>query len=79
MCAGSVYWSGCGHVVYALPEEALREIAGEPTFSLPCREVFARGSLPVKVEGPFIVEEARAVHDGFWDAHVNGPRRGREA
>lgn len=75
MCAGSIYWSGCNHVVYALSEEALREIAGEPTFALPCREVFARGSLPVKVEGPFIVDEARAVHDGFWDAHVNGPRR----
>jgi tRNA(Arg) A34 adenosine deaminase TadA len=75
MCAGSIYWSGIGHVVYALPETELLKIAGPPTFSLPCREVFVRGSLPVKVEGPFLVEEAKKVHEGFWDgkAHVNGP------
>ncbi len=78
MCSGAVYWSGCGAVVYALPEEELKKIAGEPTFTLPCREVFARGSLKVRVEGPFLVEEAKAVHDGFWEGHVNGPRRGEE-
>lgn len=75
MCAGSIYWSGIGHVVYALPETELLKIAGPPTFSLPCRAVFVRGSLPVRVEGPFLVEEAKKVHEGFWDgrAHVNGP------
>jgi hypothetical protein len=78
MCAGAIYWSGCGHVVYALPEDALRALAGEPTFSLPCREVFARGSLQVVVEGPFLVEDAKKVHAGFWTEHVNGPRRGEE-
>lgn len=79
MCAGAIYWSGCGHVVYALPEVELKKLAGEPTFSLPCEEVFARGSLPVRVEGPFLVEEAKRVHDGFWETHVNGPRRGGDA
>lgn len=78
MCAGAIYWSGCGHVVYALPEAELRKLAGEPTFSLPCEQVFASGSLGVEVEGPFFVDEARAVHEGFWDGHVNGPRRGQE-
>ena len=73
--AGAIYWSGIGHVVYALPEKELREIAGPPTLALPCREVLAHGTLPVLVEGPFLLEEARRVHEGFWTAHVNGPRR----
>lgn len=47
------------------------------TFSLPCREVFSAGSLPVEVEGPFLVEEAKVPHVGYWTggdaAHTNGP------
>jgi len=34
--------------------------------ALPCREVFGRGQRPMVVEGPALVEEARAVHEGFW-------------
>ena len=45
MCAGAVYWTGVGRVVYALSEHALLGLTGDhpenPTFSLPCREVFA--------------------------------------
>ncbi|WAH61442.1 nucleoside deaminase [Pseudomonas silvicola] len=45
MCAGAVYWTGIGRVVYALSEHALLGLTGDhpenPTFSLPCREVFA--------------------------------------
>ena len=72
MCSGAIYWAGIGRVVYALPEEALAALVpaqdGAPTMDLPCREVFARGGTPVIVAGPALVEEASAVHAGFWDA-----------
>jgi tRNA(Arg) A34 adenosine deaminase TadA len=71
MCAGAIYWGGVGRVVYALSEAKLYEIIGgdpqNPTLSMPCREVFARGQRAVQVEGPFDIPEARKVHLGFWD------------
>jgi tRNA(Arg) A34 adenosine deaminase TadA len=73
MCSGAIYWSGIRRVVYAFPEDQLRAITGSNpenlTLNLPCREVFARGQRTVEVSGPHQVDEARAVHDGFWDAH----------
>jgi tRNA(Arg) A34 adenosine deaminase TadA len=70
MCAGAIYWTGIGRVVYALSEKGLYELTGShkenPTLDLPCREVFARGQRPTKVEGPFIESEAAEVHKGFW-------------
>ena len=40
-----------------------------PTFDLPCRDVFARGQKDITVEGPFpeVEEEAAEVHKGYWD------------
>ena len=76
MCAGAIYWSGIPRVVYALSESELKKIAGGATFDIPCREVFARGSLEVEVEGPFKVKGMREVHKGFWtqeEGHFNGP------
>jgi tRNA(Arg) A34 adenosine deaminase TadA len=71
MCAGAIYWSGIPRVVYALSEDALRAMVptqdGEPTLALPCREVFARGGRTVDVAGPALLDEAAAVHEGFWD------------
>ncbi len=70
MCAGAIYWAGIGRVVFALGEDELRRITGSnpanPTLALPSREVFARGQRSVLVEGPALLDEARAVHDGFW-------------
>ncbi len=70
MCAGAIYWAGIGRVVYGLAETDLSDIVGSdpenPTLALSCREVFARGQRPTVVVGPFLVDEARAVHDGFW-------------
>jgi hypothetical protein len=81
MCAGAIYWVGIPRVVYALSEKELKKIAGGATFDLPCREVFERGALEVKVEGPFEVEGMREVHRGFWtqeEGHVNGPEPERK-
>lgn len=70
MCAGAVYWCNIGRVVYALSEERLLQLTGDhpenPTFALPCREVFARGQRPTEVTGPVLEEEAAQVHVGFW-------------
>ena len=70
MCAGAIYWSGIGRVVYALSEAELKTLTGDdpenPTLDLPCREVFARGQRPVAVEGPFSLASARRIHEGFW-------------
>ncbi|MGX5217485.1 MULTISPECIES: nucleoside deaminase [Pseudomonas] len=70
MCSGAIYWTGIGRVVYALSEHALLSLTGDhpenPTFSLPCREVFARGQRQVEVLGPMLEEEAAKPHQGFW-------------
>ena len=70
MCAGAIYWCGIGRVVYALSEHKLLGLTGDhpenPTFALPCREVFARGHRPVEVAGPYLEDEAAVPHHGFW-------------
>ncbi|NWL13958.1 nucleoside deaminase [Paenarthrobacter nitroguajacolicus] len=70
MCAGAVYWTGIGRVVYGLSEESLLGITGDnpenPTLSLPCREVFSRGQLQISVVGPLLEDEAAAPHRDFW-------------
>ncbi|GAA4484892.1 nucleoside deaminase [Gluconacetobacter asukensis] len=70
MCAGAVYWTNIRRVVYGLSEHALLGLTGahpeNPTFSLPCREVFARGQHMVTVLGPLLEDEAAGPHLGFW-------------
>jgi tRNA(Arg) A34 adenosine deaminase TadA len=70
MCAGAIYWSGIGRVVYALSEVRLLDLTGShpenPTLRLPCREVFARGQRAIDVVGPLLEDEAAAAHAGFW-------------
>ena len=70
MCAGAIYWSGIGRVVYGLSEQRLLALTGShpenPTLRLPCREVFARGQRAIEVVGPFLEDEAAAAHAGFW-------------
>ncbi|MGC2399211.1 MAG: nucleoside deaminase [Acidobacteriaceae bacterium] len=72
MCAGAIYWTGVGRVVFALPETGLLRYTGSheqnPTLDLPCREVFARGQKKISVLGPLLEEEAGRVHEGFWSA-----------
>lgn len=73
MCAGTIYWSGIGQVVYGAEESALLALTGNhpenPTLALPCREVFARGQRAVHVEGPVAGIQAAMLetHCGFWE------------
>ena len=72
MCAGTVYWANIGRVLYGAEESALLALTGDhpenPTLSLPCREVFARGQRHVEVIGPVpgLAREMVATHEGFW-------------
>jgi tRNA(Arg) A34 adenosine deaminase TadA len=65
MCAGTIYWAGIRTVVYGLSSQELAVIAA-PDFLVPCRELFARAIDAVEVTGPLLLNEARAVHEGFW-------------
>jgi len=65
MCAGAIYWSGIGTVVYACSEQRLAHYAGVE-FDIPCREIFARGAHQVQVVGPVLESEAEQVHAAYW-------------
>jgi tRNA(Arg) A34 adenosine deaminase TadA len=70
MCAGAIYWSGIGRVVYGQTEHGLRSLTGDNpenlTMDLPCREIFARGQRRISVIGPLLEEEAAALQKDFW-------------
>ena len=74
MCAGTVYWANIGRVVYGAQEAALLALTGDhpenPTLSLPCRDVFARGQKPIEVIGPVdeVASEMVDTHRGFWES-----------
>ncbi len=65
MCAGAIYWSGIGAVVYACSAPRLAQYAGVG-LELRCAEVFARGTRSVQVIGPALEDEAAAVHAAYW-------------
>jgi tRNA(Arg) A34 adenosine deaminase TadA len=69
MCVGKMYWAGLRTIVYALPAEELATLAGG-NFLVPCRDLFARAKDAVTVVGPLLVDEARAVHEGYWNQHT---------
>jgi tRNA(Arg) A34 adenosine deaminase TadA len=70
MCAGAIYWTGIGRVVFGLGERRLKTLTGNhpenPTLDLPCRTVFAAGQRRVEVVGPLLEEEAAALHNRAW-------------
>ena len=69
MCVGKMYWAGLRTIVYALPAEELARLAGG-SLLVPCRDLFARAKDAVTVVGPLLVDEARAVHEGYWNRHT---------
>lgn len=65
MCAGTIYWSGVGRVVFGVAGPRMRELSPQlrdsPALRLSCREVLAAGSRPTEVVGPILGEEAERV------------------
>jgi tRNA(Arg) A34 adenosine deaminase TadA len=70
MCAGAIFWSGIGRVVFGLSTARLLEIMGrgqgEGRLTVPCRGVFACGRPLVEVVGPVFHAEAQECHRGYW-------------
>ena len=83
MCTGAIYWANIGTIVYGIEEAQLLAMTGSnqqnPTFSLPCREVLARGQKNIQVLGPFpeLSREIIAVHRGYWDGSSENPMKGK--
>ena len=66
MCAGAIYWSGIGRLVFGLGNarlygEVLPEDAIVSGLRLACREVLAHGGRRVEVIGPLLEDEAAEV------------------
>jgi len=73
MCAGAIYWSGIGTVVYAMSRDSYHKIAGtcDPSHILDvsAQDVFDRGGREVILLGPLLEEEAAACYEkmcGNW-------------
>lgn len=70
MCAGAIFWSGIGRVVYGLDAVRLRAFRGtvpeQRDAELSCRDVFAASPHPIACIGPALIDEAAAPHAGFW-------------
>lgn len=68
MCAAAAYVAGVGRVVFGLWEADLPRARGGPLpwqpVQLPAAEVAARGRRPMRVEGPFLEDEAALPHAG---------------
>ena len=70
MCAGAIFWSAIGRVVYGIDAERLRVFRGErldqKDAELSCRDVFERSSHPIECIGPSLIAEASQSHRGGW-------------
>lgn len=65
MCAGAIFWSRIGRVVFGLRAVRLYRMKGDAgrQLALSCEEVLARGNHDVEVIGPVLEEAAASVFD----------------
>jgi tRNA(Arg) A34 adenosine deaminase TadA len=72
MCAGAIFWSNIGRVVYGIDAVRLRVFRGERAeqrdAELSCRDVFAASPHPIACIGPALIGDASEAHQGFWKA-----------
>jgi tRNA(Arg) A34 adenosine deaminase TadA len=70
MCAGAIYWSAIGRVVFGIDAERLRIFRGaredQRDAELSCRDVFRSSPHPIECIGPALVDDAGAAHVGAW-------------
>lgn len=70
MCAGAIFWSNIGRVVFGIDAVSLRVFRGERAeqrdAELSCRNVFTASPHPIECIGPVMVHEASEPHRGFW-------------
>ncbi|MFL6211913.1 MAG: nucleoside deaminase [Pyrinomonadaceae bacterium] len=65
MCAGALYWSGIGRLVYALSKQRATEIehakGAGAQLPLGCRAILGAGERQIEIEGPALEAEAEQV------------------
>jgi tRNA(Arg) A34 adenosine deaminase TadA len=70
MCAGAIFWSNIGRVVFGIDAVRLRVFRGERAeqrdAELSCRDVFAASPHLIDCIGPAMLAEASEPHKGFW-------------
>jgi tRNA(Arg) A34 adenosine deaminase TadA len=71
MCMGAMFWAGARHVVFGLRASRLTRLSTAPGeapygFTIDAAQLAAATTSPPLVEGPFLEDEAAAVHDAFW-------------
>ena len=70
MCAGAIFWSNIGRVVFGIDAVRLRVFRGERPeqrdAELSCRDVFAASPHAIECVGPALVRESSEPHEGFW-------------
>ena len=70
MCAGAIFWSAIGRVVYGVDAQRLRVFRGERgdqrDAELSCHDVFRASPHRIECIGPALVDEASAAHIGAW-------------
>jgi len=70
MCAGAIFWSAIGRVVFGIDAQRLGAFRGEQRDTgLSCRAVFQAAPHAVECIGPALIDEASAPHVGAWSAH----------
>ena len=67
MCAGAIFWTGIGTIVYALSKEQYHQISGTVNpahvLNMKAEELLSRGGRKVTVLGPLLEEEATAFYN----------------
>jgi tRNA(Arg) A34 adenosine deaminase TadA len=64
MCAGAIYWSRIGRVVFSISQEMLQKLSGGSP-KPGCAGLLNAGRRRVEVLGPLLVEEGLAVFAGY--------------
>ena len=70
MCSGAIFWGNVRRVVFGLSENGLYDMISENSdevIRMPCRELFDKGRKAIIVLGPVLEEEAKKIHEGFWE------------
>lgn len=71
MCAGAIFWSGIGRVVFALSVEGLLAFFDNrpnAPFHLKAARQLLTAADGVAVVGPAMEDEAAVPHTGFWES-----------
>lgn len=77
MCAGAIYWSGVGRVVYGCSAAQLEKLSGPGGFDVAVDRLYgmaSEGARKIVVEGPLLAKESLKAHDAakVWKYGYHG-------